>query len=235
MNKVDVDELYLKLPKKNRLEVKYLKELDSYIDKNLIKINELQEKILRDYNSYKKGGFNINNNIYLISSIFRKILSIEIDLKLIYSLKSTYSNIIKSFLIYYANEGLKREKEIKAIEKKKIKNIYLLILIYLLSFAIKYVEYKDLIDIFSKYFEQNYTLNLDNNENINKIYKNICKKFTTNGALETTYSRLFNNFLIFSSWMNLTQKSFNLIIDKFNEKLENNLLAIPQYDSMNYF
>ncbi|EHF7946620.1 hypothetical protein J3020_001733, partial [Campylobacter coli] len=77
MNKVDVDELYLKLPKKNRLEVKYLKELDSYIDKNLIKINELQEKILRDYNSYKKGGFNINNNIYLISSIFRKILSIE--------------------------------------------------------------------------------------------------------------------------------------------------------------
>ncbi|MBK1974073.1 hypothetical protein JG677_08460, partial [Campylobacter sp. TTU-622] len=46
---------------------------------------------------------------------------------------------------------------------------------------------------------------------------------------------MFNNFLIFSSWMNLTQQNFNLIIDKFNEKLENNLLAIPQYDSMNYF
>ncbi|HED6595542.1 TPA: hypothetical protein R5Z05_001835, partial [Campylobacter coli] len=66
MNKVDIDDLYLKLPEKNRLKVKSLKELDSYIDKNLIKINELQEKISRDYNNYKNGGFSINNNIYLI-------------------------------------------------------------------------------------------------------------------------------------------------------------------------
>ncbi|WP_186305087.1 hypothetical protein, partial [Campylobacter coli] len=151
MNKVDIDELYLKLPKKNRLEVKSLKELDSYIDKNLIKINELQEKISRDYNNYKNGGFNINNNIYLISNIFQKILNIEIDLKLIGSLESIYGNVVKSFLIYSANEGLQKEKN-------KEENISIDIDIYLFSFAIKYVKNQDLKNIFNEYFKQSYIL-----------------------------------------------------------------------------
>ncbi|AJC92484.1 hypothetical protein (SIR2 domain) [Campylobacter subantarcticus LMG 24377] len=228
MNKIDADELYLKLPKKNRLEVKSLKELDSYIDKNLIKINELQEKISRDYNNYKNGGFNINNNIYLISNIFQKILNIEIDLKLMCSLESIYDNVVKSFLIYSANEGLQKEKN-------KEENISIDIDIYLFSFAIKYVENQDLKNIFDKYFKQSYVLKLDNNEDINKIYKNICKNFITQGFITTKYSKLFDNFLAFSSWINLTQENFNLIIDNFNEKLENNLLGISQYDGMNYF
>ncbi|MBK1974082.1 hypothetical protein JG677_08505, partial [Campylobacter sp. TTU-622] len=50
MGEIDIDELYLKLPKKNRIEIKSLKELESFLDKNLIKINELNEKILWDYN-----------------------------------------------------------------------------------------------------------------------------------------------------------------------------------------
>ncbi|EME3353359.1 SIR2 family protein [Campylobacter coli] len=227
MNEVDIDELYLKLPKKNRLEVKFLKELHNYIDKNLIKINELKEKILRDYNNYKNSGFNINNNIYLISDIFKKIFSIEIDLKLIGSLGSIYDNIVKSSLIYSAHEGLQKEKNKE--------DISIDIDIYLFSFAIRYVKNQDLKNIFRKYFKQSYVLKLDNNEDINKIYKNICKNFTTQGFIETTYSKLFDNFLVFSSWTNLTQKNFDLIIDGFNKKLENNLLGISQYDSMNYF
>ncbi|HGG0013764.1 TPA: SIR2 family protein, partial [Campylobacter lari] len=220
MNKVDIDELYLKLPKKNRLEVKSLKELDSYINKNLIKINELQEKISRDYNNYKNGGFNINNNIYLISNIFQKILNIEIDLKLIGSLESIYGNVVKSFLIYYANEGLKREKEIKDIEKEENKEyIFINIDIYLFSFAIRYIENQNLKNIFGEYFKQSYVLKLDNNEDINKIYKNICKNFITHGFITTKYSKLFDNFLVFSSWINLTQENFDLIINSFNEKL----------------
>ncbi|EAL3645757.1 hypothetical protein BED95_09415, partial [Campylobacter coli] len=167
MNEVDIDELYLKLPKKNRLEVKFLKELHNYIDKNLIKINELKEKILRDYNNYKNGGFNINNNIYLISDIFKKIFSIEIDLKLIGSLGSIYDNIVKSSLIYSAHEGLQKEKNKE--------DISIDIDIYLFSFAIRYVKNQDLKNIFRKYFKQSYVLKLDNNEDINKIYKNICK------------------------------------------------------------
>lgn len=227
MNEVDIDELYLKLPKKNRLEVKFLKELHNYMDKNLIKINELKEKILRDYNNYKNGGFNINNNIYLISDIFKKIFSIEIDLKLIGSLGSIYDNIVKSSLIYSAHEGLQKEKNKE--------DISIDIDIYLFSFAIRYVKNQDLKNIFRKYFKQSYVLKLDNNEDINKICKNICKNFTTQGFIETTYSKLFDNFLVFSSWTNLTQKNFDLIIDGFNKKLENNLLGISQYDSMNYF
>ncbi|WP_086235061.1 SIR2 family protein [Campylobacter devanensis] len=228
MDKVDIDELYLKLPKKNRLEVKSLKELDNYIDKNLIKINELQEKISRDYNNYKNGGFSINNNIYLISNIFQKILTIEIDLKLICSLESIYGNVVKSFLIYSANKGLQKEKN-------KEENISIDIDIYLFSFAIKYVKNQDLKNIFNEYFKQSYILKLDNNEDINKIYKNICKNFITHGFITTKYSKLFDNFLAFSSWINLAQENFELIIDSFNEKLENNLLGINQYDSMNYF
>lgn len=227
MNKVDIDELYLKLPKKNRLEVKSLKELDNYIDKNLIKINELQEKISRDYNNYKNGGFSINNNIYLISNIFQKILNIEIDLKLIGSLESIYGNVVKSFLIYLAHEGLQKEKNNE--------DVFIDISIYIFSFAIKYVKNQDLKNIFNEYFKQSYILKLDNNEDINKIYKNICKNFITHGFITTKYSKLFDNFLAFSSWINLAQENFKLIIDSFNEKLENNLLGIAQYNSMNYF
>ncbi|MBZ7951835.1 SIR2 family protein [Campylobacter sp. RM9939] len=233
MNEIDVDELYLKLPKKNRLEVKFLKELESFMDKNLIKINELQEKISRDYNNYKNGGFSINNNIYLINNIFQKIFSIEIDLKLINSLESIYGNIIKSFLIHLAYIGLQEEKRAKK-QNNSEENIFIDIDIYLFSFAIKYVKNQDLKKILSEYFKQNYILKL-NNEDIDKIYINICKNFTTQGFIETTYSQLFDNFLVFSSWMDLTQENFNLIIDNFNKKLEKHLLGIPQYDSMSYF
>ncbi|MCI7485467.1 MAG: SIR2 family protein [Helicobacter sp.] len=227
MDKVDIDELYLKLPKKNRLEVKSLKELDNYINENLIETNELEKKISRDYYNYKNGGFYMNKNIDLISNIFQKILNIEIDLKLIGSLESIYGNVVKSFLIYSANEGLKQEKNNE--------DVFIDISIYIFSFAIKYIEYRDLENIFREYFKQSYVLKLDNNEDINKIYKNICKNFITQGFLTTKYSKLFNNFLVFSSWINLTQENFDLIIDNFNKKLENNLLGISQYDSMNYF
>lgn len=233
MDKVDIDELYLKkLPKKNRLEVKSLKELDNYINENLIKINELQKKISRDYYNYKNGGFYMNNNIDLISNIFQKILNIEIDFKLIDSLESIYDNVVKSFLIYSANEGLRQEKN---NQEKNNEYVFIDIDIYLFSFAIKYIEYRDLKNIFGEYFKQSYVLKLDNNEDINKIYENICKNFITQGFFTTKYSNLFDNFLVFSSWINLTQENFDLIIDSFNEKLENNLLGITQYDSMNYF
>lgn len=106
---------------------------------------------------------------------------------------------------------------------------------HLFGFAIKYVKNQDLKNIFNEYFKQSYILKLDNNEDINKIYKNICKNFITHGFITTKYSKLFDNFLAFSSWINLAQENFELIIDSFNEKLENNLLGINQYDSMNYF
>lgn len=235
MSEIDVDELYLSLPKKNRFEIKSIKELDSFIDKNLIKIYELNEKIAKDYDIYKNGGFSTNNNAYLLFHIFSKIFDMEIDLKLIKDLEYIYKNTIESLLIYYAYEGLKKEKEIKAIKKEeKEKNIPIDIDLFILSFAIKYFNNNDLKKVLKEYFKQNYIFHL-NNEHIDKVYKNICKNFTTQGFRKTRYIKLFNNFLVFSSWIDLEQNTFNLIIEKFNEKLEYNLLGIPQYDAMNYF
>lgn len=226
--KIDTEELYLKLPKKNRFEIQSLKELESFIDKNMIKTYELKEKISRDYNTYKNGGFSMNDNIKFARNIFFKTLYLEMDLKLINS-GEVYENATKSFLIYRAYEGLMKEK------RENEKSIVIDIDIFLFSFAIKYVKVEDLKTIFKEYFKPNYALKLGDNEGINKIYKNICKKFTKSGFYSTTCSQSFNRFLIFSSYMILTQENFDLIIEKFIEKLESSVIAIEQFENMSYF
>ncbi|EAJ5698939.1 SIR2 family protein [Campylobacter lari] len=228
MDKINISEMYLKLPEKNRNEISHIKDFDFFIGENIIKTYALKEKIIEDYNRHIKGGLSFNNNSYLLLNIFFRILNLEIRLKIIYELEFIYNNIIEGLLIHYSIEGLQKEKN-------KEENISIDIDIYLFSFAIKYVKNQDLKNIFNEYFKQSYILKLDNNEDINKIYKNICKNFTTPGFIATKYSQLFDSFLVISSWVDLAQENFNLIIDNFNEKLENNLLGINQYDSMNYF
>lgn len=231
MNEVDIDELYLKLPK-SRLEIKSLKKLDSYIEQNLIGAIQLKERIRKDYNYNKHGNLNVNDNAYFINKAFMKVLNIEIDLKLITILDDLYGSFIESFMICYANYGLIKEKQMET-EKEKV--VYIEIEIYTFSFAIRYIENVDLKNIFIEYFKQNYILTLENYDVLEKMYKNICKNFTTQATIATTYGKLFDNFLVFSSWMNLTQKNFDFIIEQFNKKLESNLLGVHQFSNINYF
>lgn len=196
----------------------------------MIKTYELKEKISRDYNTYKNGGFSMNDNIKFARNIFFKTLYLEMDLKLINS-GEVYENATKSFLIYRAYEGLMKEKR----ENENKESIVIDIDIFLFSFAIKYVKVEDLKTIFKEYFKPNYALKLGDNEGINKIYKNICKKFTKSGFYSTTCSQSFNRFLIFSSYMILTQENFDLIIEKFIEKLESSVIAIEQFENMSDF
>ncbi|HEB9335725.1 TPA: SIR2 family protein [Campylobacter coli] len=231
MDKINISEMYLKLPEKNRNEISHIKDFDFFIGENIIKTYALKEEIIEEYNRHIKGGLTFNNNFYLLCNIFSRIVNLEVRLKIIYELKSIYSNIIEGLLIYYSINGLKTENFYKYTKE----NISIEVELNVFSFAIKYFKSQELKKIFDKYFKQNYILKLNNNKDIDKINKNICKNFTTSGFIATKYSQLFDSFLVISSWVDLAQENFELIIDSFNEKLENNLLGINQYDSMNYF
>ncbi|EAK4846957.1 hypothetical protein C3G49_06620 [Campylobacter coli] len=231
MDKINISEMYLKLPEKNRNEISHIKDFDFFIGENIIKTYALKEEIIEEYNRHIKGGLTFNNNFYLLCNIFSRIVNLEVRLKIIYELKSIYSNIIEGLLIYYSINGLKTENFYKYTKE----NISIEVELNVFSFAIKYFKSQELKKIFDKYFKQNYILKLNNNKDIDKINKNICKNFTTSGFIATKYSQLFDSFLVISSWVDLAQENFELIIDSFNEKLENNLLGIDQYDSMNYF
>lgn len=222
---IDLDEDYTRLPFNVRQQLKPLKDLELYLDKKLIEVYELRDRIEKDYKNYKSGGFSRNNYVGKLIKILNEVERKQIGLCVLHD-DGFYKNALKAIWIALANAFLARDKHKKAGSQILEPKFF--------AYSIRHFRAKEIINIFNEFYKEEYYFTFENQKILLKIFKNICSLF--NRSIYTNhYSRWFNSFLIISARIKLEQDIFEYIINKFCEKLKDNIISINEYESIDDF
>lgn len=234
--KINLQDLLLRLPKNDREILNPLADIESFLDKSLIKIMQLNDKIQQDYKIYKSGLFNINNHINQVLHICFGQLSLLINnyyLTLEHNsfIKDFYIKALESVLISCGIYCIRQERENKQqkAQGKKVEVSFGKIICY---YIVRFYDYKELQKALNNYFDKQALFVFDNYEFISKLFKNICDKFD---SPHNPYVNNFNTFLILNAFVKLRQNIFDEILNTCKDKMQNGFITLTEYDSINYF
>lgn len=228
--KIDLQDLLFQLPKTDKEILNPIANIESFLDKSLIKVMKLNSEIQKDYKIHKEGGFSINNNINQILEIFKQVqfLINNYYLTLEYSqfINDFYIKLLEAVIMFFGEIAIKENKQ-KPDEILKIEfdeTIYYCI--------IRFYNYKELQKVLNSSFEDNIIFIFKDYKFILEIFNNITDKFD---KPQTYYARHFNIFLTFNAYVEIEQDIFDKIIYGFNNKMKEGIIGLTEYESLNYF
>ncbi|EMH08270.1 hypothetical protein HMPREF1410_01257 [Helicobacter pylori GAM249T] len=229
---IDLNESFYELPFYKREQLKYLRDIGTTLDTNLIKAYQLKEKALKDLEiwSSSDSSFSFNNNQNKADGIFKKTLSEYFSFLIIDGNQEKFfeqmTEIFFSFLAIYQIQEKRRNNNEAILITLKSEQIYCIL---------KYNSNQALIQKLNQYFQKtNIIFKTERDIDLIEIFKNISSQFVNIDIFETEFSRLFKNFLVLSAWIELDQNAFDAIIEICQEKIDEDLLW-NSYDSMGYF
>ncbi len=229
---IDLNESFYELPFYKREQLKYLRDIGTTLDTNLIEAYQLKEKALRDLEiwSSSDNSFSFNSNQTKADGIFKKTLSEYFSFLIINGNQEKFFEqmieIFFSFLAIYQIQEKRRNNNETIPITLKSEQIYCIL---------KYFDNKTLIQKLNQYFQKtNIIFKTERDIDLIGIFKNISSQFVNIDIFETEFSRLFKNFLVLSAWIELDQNAFDAIIEICQEKIDEDLLR-NSYDSMGYF
>nr|WP_241824562.1 hypothetical protein [Helicobacter pylori] len=229
---IDLNESFYELPFYKREQLKYLRDIGTILDTNLIKAYQLKEKALKDLEiwSSSDSSFSFNNNQNKADGIFKKTLSEYFSFLIINGNQEKFfeqmTEIFFSFMAIFQIQEKRRDNNKTIPITLKSEQIYCIL---------KYFDNKILMQKLNQYFQEtNIVFKVERDINLIGIFKNISSQFVNIDIFETEFSRLFKNFLVLSAWIELDQNTFDAIIEICQEKIDEDLLW-NSYDSMGYF
>ncbi|GAA9979528.1 hypothetical protein VN0965_10190 [Helicobacter pylori] len=229
---IDLNESFYELPFYKREQLKYLRDIGTTLDTNLIKAYQLKEKALKDLEiwSSSDSSFSFNNNQNKADGIFKKTLLKYFHFLLLNGNQEKFfeqmTEIFFSFLAIYQIQEKRRNNNEAIPITLKSEQIYCIL---------KYFDNKILMQKLNQYFQKtNIIFKTERDIDLIGIFKNISSQFVNIDIFETEFSRLFKNFLVLSAWIELDQNAFDAIIEICQEKIDEDLLR-NSYDSMGYF
>ncbi|GAA8398703.1 hypothetical protein HpDR44_10800 [Helicobacter pylori] len=229
---IDLNESFYELPFYKREQLKYLRDIGTTLDTNLIKAYQLKEKALKDLEiwSSSDSSFSFNNNQNKADGIFKKTLSEYFSFLIIDGNQEKFfeqmTEIFFSFLAIYQIQEKRRNNNEAIPITLKSEQIYCIL---------KYFDNKILMQKLNQYFQEtNIVFKVERDIDLIGIFKNISSQFVNIDIFETEFSRLFKNFLVLSAWIELDQNTFDAIIEICQEKIDRDILR-NSYDSMGYF
>ncbi|WJI94848.1 SIR2 family protein [Helicobacter pylori] len=229
---IDLNKSFYELPFYKREQLKYLRDIGTTLDTNLIKAYQLKEKALKDLEiwSSSDSSFSFNNNQNKADGIFKKTLLKYFHFLLLNGNQEKFfeqmTEIFFSFLAIYQIQEKRRNNNEAIPITLKSEQIYCIL---------KYFDNKILMQKFNQYFQKtNIIFKTERDIDLIGIFKNISSQFVNIDIFETEFSRLFKNFLVLSAWIELDQNAFDAIIEICQEKIDEDLLR-NSYDSMGYF
>ncbi len=228
---IDLNESFYELPFQKREQIKYLRDINTTLNINLIEAYQLKEKVTRDLEiwSSSDSSFSFNNNLKKAYRIFKKTLLKYFRFLIINGnqekLFEQMIEIFFSFLrIYQIQEKRRNNNEAIPITLRS-GQIYCIL---------KYFDNKTLIKKLNQYFQETNIVFKVEMENLIGIFKNISSQFVQIDIFETEFSRLFKNFLVLSAWIELDQNTFDAIVEICQEKIGEDILR-NSYDLVGYF
>ncbi|PDW30341.1 hypothetical protein BB450_03550 [Helicobacter pylori] len=229
---IDLNESFYELPFYKREQLKYLRDIGTTLDTNLIKAYQLKEKALKDLEiwSSSDSSFSFNNNQNKADGIFKKTLSEYFHFLIIDGNQEKFfeqmTEIFFSFLAIYQIQEKRRNNNEAIPITLKSEQIYCIL---------KYFDNKILMQKLNQYFQKtNIIFKTERDIDLIGIFKNISSQFVNIDMFETKFSRLFKNFLVLSAWIELDQNTFDAIVEICQEKIDEDILR-NGYDSMGYF
>ncbi|GAA8924388.1 hypothetical protein HpEKA49_11310 [Helicobacter pylori] len=229
---IDLNESFYELPFYKREQLKYLRDIGTTLDTNLIKAYQLKEKALKDLEiwSSSDSSFSFNNNQNKADGIFKKTLLKYFHFLLLNGNQEKFfeqmTEIFFSFLAIYQIQEKRRNNNEAIPITLKSEQIYCIL---------KYFDNKILMQKLNQYFQKtNIIFKTERDIDLIGIFKNISSQFVNIDIFETEFSRLFKNFLVLSAWIELDQNAFDAIIEICQEKIDEDILR-NGYDSMGYF
>lgn len=229
---IDLNESFYELPFYTREQLKYLRDIGTILDTNLIEAYQLKEEVLKDLEiwSSSDSSFSFNSNQTKADKIFKKTLLEYFHFLIINgNQKKFFEQMIEIFFsfleIYQIQEKRRNNNEAIPITLKS-EQIYCIL---------KYFDNKTLIQKLNQYFQKtNIIFKTEKDIDLIGIFKNISFQFVNIDIFETEFSRLFKNFLVLSAWIELDQNTFDAIVEICQEKIDEDILR-NGYDSMGYF
>ncbi len=228
---IDLNESFYELPFQKREQIKYLRDINTTLNINLIEAYQLKEKVTRDLEIWSSGdsSFSFNNNQNKAYRIFKKTLLKYFRFLIINGNQEKFFEqmieIFFSFLRIYQIQEKRRNNNESILITLRSEQIYCIL---------KYYDNKTLIKKLNQYFQETNIVFKVEMENLIGIFKNISSQFVQIDIFETEFSRLFKNFLVLSAWIELDQNTFDAIVEICQEKIDEDILR-NSYDSMGYF
>ncbi|MBH0273626.1 SIR2 family protein [Helicobacter pylori] len=229
---IDLNESFYELPFYTREQLKYLRDIGTILDTNLIEAYQLKEKVSRDLEiwSSSDSSFSFNNNQNKADGIFKKNLSEYFSFLIINGNQEKFfeqmTEIFFSFMAIFQIQEKRRDNNKTIPITLKSEQIYCIL---------KYFDNKILMQKLNQYFQEtNIVFKVESDIDLIGIFKNISSQFVNIDIFETEFSRLFKNFLVLSAWIELDQNTFDAIIEICQEKIDRDILR-NSYDSMGYF
>lgn len=226
------EEKLLKLPFTVRDRLRDITKLESYMDKQLILIYHSLMQIEKSYLYWKNGVsfYDNRNNLDKALEMLHNFDRLRIGNCLIIPRfedhRIFYTKALECYWCEVSIIFLRNKQEQFKIDKR------------ILSYTIRYFKTKELqVGILMKYFQalQKKLLFETNQEFLQQIFQNICYGFKKYGAYTTRNSIWFNNFLVLTSHCQLTQETFDKILEEFNKKIQEKIVSYIQYEHFDYF
>ncbi len=229
---IDPNESFYELPFYKREQLKYLRDIGTTLDTNLIEAYQLKEKALKDLKVWgsSDSSFSFNNNQTKACKIFKKTLLKYFHFLIINGNQEKFfqqmTEIFFSFMAIFQIQEKRRNNDEAIPITLKSEQIYCIL---------KYFDNKTLIQKLNQYFQKtNIIFKTERDIDLIGIFKNISSQFVNIDIFETEFSRLFKNFLVLSAWIELDQNTFDAIAEICQEKIDKDILW-NGYDSMGYF
>ncbi|WQV36336.1 SIR2 family protein [Helicobacter pylori] len=229
---IDLNESFYELPFYKRGQLKYLRDIGTTLDTNLIEAYQLKEKALKDLEvwSSSDSSFSFNNNQTKACKIFKKTLLKYFHFLIISKNQEKFfqqmTEIFFSFMAIFQIQEKRRDNNKTIPITLKSEQIYCIL---------KYDNEKSLMQKLNQYFQEtNIVFKTERDIDLIGIFKNISSQFVNIDIFETEFSRLFKNFLVLSAWIELDQNTFDAIAEICQEKIDEDILR-NGYDSMGYF
>ncbi|GAA7299325.1 hypothetical protein HpM040_10500 [Helicobacter pylori] len=229
---IDLNESFYELPFYKREQLKYLRDIGTTLDTNLIEAYQLKEKALKDLEvwSSSDSSFSFNNNQTKAYKIFKETLLKYFHFLIINENQEKFfqqmTEIFFSFMAIFQIQEKRRGNNKTIPITLKSEQIYCIL---------KYDNNQALIQKLNQYFQEtNIIFKTERDIDLIEIFKNISSQFVNIDIFETEFSRLFKNFLVLSAWIELDQNTFDAIAEICQEKIDEDILR-NGYDSMGYF
>lgn len=222
IGKIDIQAIINKLPLKYREILKPLYDFTTFLDQKLLSSIYTVNSLNKDLNIWKKGGFSYNNNISKsIQTLFDVELFIQsysLTLEYDYKIRAIYENVFKSSFIY---KQISKQNEIDT---------------FLFSIGIRsFTGYKDLNDFVKTYSSQEFEMCFSDEQAVLSLINNLVQKIKEERSVSCFYCQYLHNLMVLISYIKISRKTFEFLIEKFNDLLLNNFLSITEYEVMNIF
>lgn len=225
INELDLEEIFLRLPYKDRKSLEFIKELQDFtlIYKAQNSLRKEVEELKKAKRTIENGGISFNNSLYrqynIINNIWLFIKANYLCIDKYQEVQNLYLNFIEGVFVSYSTKSESNSTSIFSdVKVDKIEELDL----FAVYIIITKLKSKELENLFLEYNLKDLKIKAEGLIYLNEVLEVIINNISENKNLTESKKLLFNSLILVSN-INMDGQLVNTIAEKlliiFNEKI----------------